>query len=258
MTRRLRDIGIRIIQFSIDSSDSKIVDLMVGVPQYHRRAFRALENLRQAGLTVRVNTVVTPINAGAVGQLLDYLGALGNVKRVSLTPYGRSSFRHNDELFLSTSGLDRLSEEVSNRQPRYPHMRITVGGNVPARPQDPKEERLGWERRAFCTGNRDGFVILPDGRVTPCEELYDHPSLGMGDLSRQSVMQMWNSPEALALIFPDQGAVPDGPCKTCDEFTTCNSGRGRCWRDILKSYGWDKPHWPDPRCPKATAGSRLS
>ncbi len=258
MAFRLRDTGIRIVQFSIDSSDPGIMDVMVGMPGYHSKALRALENLRQAGLTVRVNAVVTPINVCAIRSLLEYLAGLGNVKRISLSPYSRSTFRHNDGLFLSAGDLDSLSEQVSEVQTRYPDMRITVGSNGVAKAQDAGQAELDWCKRAFCTANRDGFVILPDGRVTPCEELYDHPYFLMGDLSRQSVMQMWNSPEARALLSPDQSAVPAGPCRTCDEFVTCNSGRGRCWRDVLKSYGWDKPYWPDPRCPKATPGNRLN
>jgi hypothetical protein len=70
-------------------------------------------------------------------------------------------------------------------------------------------------------------------------------------------MEMWNSPEALALIHPDQSAVPEGPCRTCGAFEECHSRQGRCWRDVLKSYGWDKPYYPDPRCPWAPPGTRL-
>lgn len=72
-----------------------------------------------------------------------------------------------------------------------------------------------------------------------------------------AVMEMWNSPQALALLYPDQLAVGDGPCATCDDFVECNAVRGRCWRDVIKSYGLDKSHYPDPRCPKAAVGNRI-
>ncbi|NJL28834.1 MAG: hypothetical protein HC897_13555 [Thermoanaerobaculia bacterium] len=61
----------------------------------------------------------------------------------------------------------------------------------------------------------------------------------------------------LALIHPRRADVPEGPCRSCADFDRCNSDRGRCWRDVLKSYGWDKPHFPDPRCPLAPQGNRL-
>ena len=134
-------------------------------------------------------------------------------------------------------------------------MHITLSGKTPSIPKDPNERKIMWENRANCTGNRDGFIILPDGRVTPCEELYDHPAFIMGDLKIQSIMEIWNSPNAIALNFPDQSLVNDGPCQSCQDFIQCNSVKGRCWRDILKAYGLNKSHYPDPRCPLAPVGA---
>lgn len=255
---RLRALGVEQVQVSMDSAEPDILDHMVGVSGYHNRVFRVLENLRQADLKVRVNTVLTPLNAPSIGGLIDFLGGLGHVINLSLTPYGRSLFCHSDELFLSREQLAQVDEERRLRAPLYPHMTILVSNGLPQISPDFAEQSRRFEKRSLCSANRQGFVILPDGRVTACEELYDHPSFLLGDLRRQSVMEMWNSPEALALVHPDQSAVPDGPCKDCGQFAQCNLSPGRCWRDALKAYGWDKPHYPDPRCPMAPAGNRLS
>lgn len=255
--RRLKELGLPVVQVSLDSADPAILDRMVGVPGYHQRAFKVLEDMRRAGMTVRVNTVLTPVNIPALGGLLDYLAGLGNVSWVSLTPYGRSLFCHSDELFVTPDDIARVQEEVERRKGLHPHMRITMTGGAAPRPDTEEERILDWKGRAYCTANRHGFVILPDGKVTVCEELYDHPSFVIGDLTRQSVMEMWNSPEALALHHPKREDVPDGICRTCSEFEECNE-KGRCWRDVMKAYGWDRPHYPDPRCPWAPEGNRLS
>lgn len=255
---RLKELGVQIVQVSLDSADPATLDFMVGVKNYHRRVFKVLEDLRRAEMSVRVNGVLTPFNVPTAGQLIDYLGRMGNVVSLSFSPYGRSSFCHSDDLFLQKSHLDQVEAEVEKREGLYPHMSVSVGGlGFSGATLTEEEKLLDWNRRAYCTANRDGFVILPDGRVTVCEELYDHDEFIIGDLKRQSVLEMWRSPEALGLLFPDQAAVPDGPCRTCESFVECNSGRGRCWRDVLKTYGWDKPHFPDPRCPQAPAGNRL-
>ena len=254
---RFRDLGIRIIQVSLDSANPEVLDRMVGVKNHHRAMFTTLENLRAAKLQVRINTVLTPHNLHTVGHLLRYLGELGNVYRVSLTPYGRSLFRHDDGLFVDEQQLLIVEQTVATFRDRYPHMPVAVTGAPVKRPETEEQRQQAWKERAFCTGNRDGFIILPDGRVTVCEELYDHPAFLIGDLKRQSIMEMWRSSQAKALLYPDQNSVPDGPCKTCETFVECNSIRGRCWRDILKSYGADHPHWPDPKCPKAPRGNRL-
>lgn len=254
---RLKAIGVEVVQFSLDCVDPDMLDFMVGLDDYHQKAFRALQNLKDAGLRVRINTVLTPYNADKAAALIAYVGDLGNVVHLSLSPYGRSLFRHRDELFVDESHLVKVAAIVSELAPQYSHMRITVGGVGVPPPADARKRHLEWTQRAFCTGNRDSFVILPNGLVTACEELYDHQSFIMGDLRRQSVMEMWNSREARALIYPDQLAVPGGACATCDDFEQCNAVRGRCWRDVLKSYGWDKPYYPDPRCPKAPVGNRI-
>lgn len=255
--RRLRDLGIDAIQVSLDSSQPDVLDHMVGVRNYHRRAFRVLAALKASGLRVRVNCVLTPTNVPTVGQLIDFLGQLGHVVKLSLTPYGRSLFCHQDQLFVDEEHLQAVEREIALRRELYPHMAMSVGSGGQGEVEDPEERRTLWEKRAFCTADRDGFVILPDGRVTVCEELYDHPEFIIGDLKKQSVMEMWRSPRALALIHPRQEDVPEGPCRNCADFDRCNSDRGRCWRDVLKSYGWNKPHYPDPRCPFAPPGNRL-
>jgi len=255
---RLKSLGIDLVQISLDAVDPEILEEMVGVKNYQRKIFRVCENLRKAGIKIRTNTVLTPRNIHAVGPLIDFLGNLGNVVQVSLTPYGRSLFCHSDELFITPAELAQVGEQIRSLAPLYPQMRINLSGGGAPPPADPEERKERWAGRSFCTANRHGFVILPDGKVTVCEELYDHPSFIIGDLNRQSVMDVWSSPEALALLHPDQSAVPAGACSTCGEFAVCNAERGRCWRDTLKSYGWDKPHYPDPRCPYAPEGNRLS
>ncbi|WP_243383954.1 radical SAM protein [Geothrix alkalitolerans] len=252
--RKLRDLGIQ-LELSVDSADASMLDRMIGVKNHHRSIFRSLEATREAGISVVVNCVVIPENVPHLGGLIDFLGGLGHVRRLSLTPYGRSMGCHSDSLFISDRDAAEIGEAVELRRARYPTMEIVavdIGHEVPSEPASHQE---AWEYRGYCTGNRDGFVLLPDGKVTVCEELYDHPAFLIGDLSRQSVMEMWNSKEAWSLIYPDQGAVPDGPCRTCGTFRECNSVRGRCWRDIVKVYGGDKPHYPDLKCPKAPATS---
>ena len=255
--RRLRDIGVETVQFSLDCVDPKTLNFMVGVEDYHKQAFRALHNLREAGLRVRLNTVMTPHNAALAEDLLRFAGEMGNIFRVQFSAYGRSLFRHRDTLFAEEADIAKVEAAVARVAPDYPHMDIAVGGGAMPPAEDPETRQLEWTRRAFCTANRDAFVILPDGRVTVCEELYDHPAFIIGDLKHQSVMEMWNSDAARGLLHPDRDSVPDGPCASCDYFEECSANRGRCWRDVLKSYGWNKPHYPDPRCPRAPQGLRL-
>lgn len=196
---RLKDMGVKLVQVSLDTTDPTILDRMVGVKGYHHRVFRMFDNLRRAGLGVRVHTVLTPMNVPTVGRLIDTLGALGNVARLTLAPYGRSLFCHRGELALSKEDRALVEQQVRDREPLYPAMRIVLDGDRPP-----------------CAANRHGFAILPDGRATVCEGLYDNPEYVIGDLRRQSVMEAWMSPRALALRGEEgEAGVAAAACRSC-------------------------------------------
>ncbi|HEX3131085.1 MAG TPA: radical SAM protein [Thermoanaerobaculia bacterium] len=197
---RLKDMGVKLVQVSLDTTDPTILDRMVGVKGYHHRVFRMFDNLRRAGLGVLAHTVLTPMNVPTVGRLVDALGTLGNVTRLTLTPHGRSLFCHRGELALGREDRALVEQQVRDRVPLYPTMKITLDGERPP-----------------CVANRHGFAILPDGRAAVCEGLYDDPGFVMGDLRKQSVMEMWTSPRALALrtVEGEPGVAAAGACRSC-------------------------------------------
>lgn len=40
------------------------------------------------------------------------------------------------------------------------------------------------------------LFVLPDGKVTLCEQLYWHPQFILGDLKEQTLAEIWQSPRA--------------------------------------------------------------
>lgn len=102
---------------------------------------------------------------------------------------------------------------------------------------DEKEKTSAFWERAFCTANRRGVVVLPNGKVTICEELYFHEYFIIGDITNQTLIEVWNSPRALELAYPDQALIPDGPCKDCPDFSHCHKDLGRCVKPPMKELG---------------------
>ena len=98
------------------------------------------------------------------------------------------------------------------------------------------------------------MYILPDGKVTICEELYWNPNFIIGDITKQSISEVWNSDKAKRLYYLTQVEISEGsPCKTCSSFEECRGDNYKkiCWRDTIKAYGHDKWDYPDSRCPLA-------
>ncbi|MBU7045611.1 MAG: radical SAM protein [Theionarchaea archaeon] len=254
----LADMGLSTIQISIDAHSPDIIDKMTGRPGYGRRILKTLDYLGEAGIRVRTNSVLTPYNIQDAVKLAYHLAHMPHVFKCNFTPYGRSLYRHSDTLFCSPDSLNEFARELAIIKDEFPRKPLFFSG-APLDPYSADEEKKAstfWER-ALCTANRRGVVVLPNGKVTICEELYFHEHFIIGDLTKNTLMEVWESPRALELAHPDQSAVIDGQCSNCPDFRRCHEERGRCFRDTLKAYGYNKPHWPDPRCPRASMGNRM-
>ena len=74
------------------------------------------------------------------------------------------------------------------------------------------EEHLGEGKdcdKYFYGGNcvmlKQLAFVLPDGKVSACEQLYWHPQFIIGDLKQQYIEEIWNSPKACELYNLRQG-----------------------------------------------------
>lgn len=106
--------------------------------------------------------------------------------------------------------------------------------------------------RAYCAGNFSQLFILPDGKVTICEELYWHPHFIIGDIKIQSLAEIWQSNSALSLYNVSQESISSkSKCRTCNLFSQCRSEKQICYRDIIRKHGVNNWDLPDVNCPLA-------
>lgn len=255
---RLARMGLSTIQVSIDALSPPLIDTMVSRQGYGKKILKTIDYLGEAGIQVRTNSVLTPYNIKNAVQLARYLAQKQHVFKCTFTPYGKSLYCHNDSLFCSPDDFIEFEKELSQIRDEFPHKALYFSGTPPDPYYgDEKEKTSAFWERAFCTANRRGIVVLPNGKVTICEELYFHEYFIIGDITSQTLLEVWNSPRALELAYPDQSLIPDGSCKDCPDFSRCHENLGRCVRDTIKAYGCNNPHWPDPRCPRAPVGNRM-
>jgi len=103
-----------------------------------------------------------------------------------------------------------------------------------------------------CSANTIHMFILPDGKVTICEQLYWKPRFIIGDLTTNTISEVWNSKQSLFLAQMQQKEYSeDSACKKCNIFDKCKSNMNSCYANILKVYGDEHWDYPDPRCKKA-------
>jgi len=259
MAVRLKNAGIRHAQVSIDAPDEKIADFLAGSVGFYKDAVGSIKNLRQAGIQVRTNSMITPFNVKMVDELVELLVSLGVCYIAMSTP---SRSLHNgavsDSLFLNHRDGKWLENEIRQLSMRYGNPDITIKPFEFAMDyswirRSDREKRF--KNRAFCSAGRSGMLILEDGDVILCEECPVTDELVFGNVKVQSLQEVWDSSRIGEFLHPPREKYLGTVCYDCREYDECHTVKGRCWRESLKAYG--QLYAPAPMCPHAPSGKRV-
>lgn len=253
--RRLADLGIgrretrmgeRGFQVSVDSVSNEVASWLTGVRNYLDRAKSTVTHLVAAGLDPRIKCVLTPYNWNEAGQIVDTFSRLG-ARRFHFVQYGRSLYRHSDDLFLTREQKLRLHDSFPRLVAKRDDLEIMFQDGTDE-VTTAEQSKRAWEQRAVCTGGRAALVILPNGDVTLCEQLPHTPEHVVGNLLRQSLLEIWNGTVLDVFLHPGRSKFEGTSCFSCSEFEECHSGRGYCYREALTAFGsvYDAP----PGCPR--------
>lgn len=275
---RLVDIGynvpinqyIREIQISMDGSDENTADILAGSPGFFHRAIDSIKNLKERGFNFRVKAVLTPFNAPHVYEWIKLMVDLG-VSKLHLAAYNRTFYRHHDALFLSQEDRELVGEQYKRAKTDFPEIELKITGFDPAhiheiqtpksmtkmsetptesRNNNIRDEMEQWEKRTHCSGGRSNIVITPDGKVVLCDTIPQEGIFVVGDLSTQSIMDIWNSQKLLDFAYPVREKFVGSACYDCIYKSDCFSSQaGYCFRDSYFNY--DTIYAPPPKCPLA-------
>lgn len=243
------------VQVSIDSFDTAIAAQMTRVPDYAFTALTSIKNLVREGVSVRTNTVITPLNYPGIELFVHQLYNLG-VQRAHFTNYYRTHYRHTDTQFLSKEQMDDLNETIRRLKVElnWPQLKCNAGGRDFSQP-DPEKLRA-WRTRTSCSGGFSSLSVLPDGKVVLCEQVPAQPPFVVGNLQKQSISDVWNGAALKAFVVPERAKFEGTPCEKCTEFDECHRLYGRCFRDAYFTFG--SAFAPAPACPYALPGMRMA
>lgn len=245
------------VQISLDSVDSNALQTILDVNgAYAEKIKHFIGILNKNRIKFQISTVLTVYN-GTVDHLkalYEFLSPFEYLQRWEIrvafkSLYSRGDF---DTIKMSRSDIEKIDEWINNVKENS-NMNISWSAFV-----DDKYFKGEKGSRSFkgprCSANYSNLFILPDGKVTICEQLYWDARFIIGDLTHQSIREVWNSPKALALAFPKKEDFSDkSVCKTCKIFDECMQFPNKCIADVLKGYGMEHPDFPDPRCNRAPA-----
>ncbi|MBQ8222189.1 MAG: radical SAM protein [Bacteroidales bacterium] len=254
----LADLKIHDIQISLDSIiEEHLIDSLGVKSGYLDEMLNTLALCDKYQIPVMVHSVLTKCN-NSIEDMESIYNKLRELKCIvdwhvvkgEPTLYPRIDY---SEIEIEPKALndivDYLSElkKISDIPIRIPE-KVFVGDEMYGVNNANSPNRFF--QRAFCSGLFSSLYILPDGKVTICEQLYWNKNFIVGDVLSESIIEIWNSEKAKALFFIRQDDIPeDSQCHNCDNFETCRSIRQVCYREIIKKYGQDKWYYPDINCP---------
>ena len=248
---KLKKRNIDKIQFSLDTVDREGLKNMIKVPSsYLDRMKNTFDLLRQHNMKFTVKSVITKFNDDltSIKNLIDFLLQYENLIILTIAPGDHSLYKD----FLSYKSNRKNLSKIQDYINELNHPKISMQPPTIPCEGNFEEKKIKYNSRPACSGNLTTFFILLDGQVTICEQMYWTPFFIMGDVTNQSIMEVWNSPKALSLWNIKQDEIQDkSPCKKCDVFENCRRGLGTCWLMAMQAYGKDNYDFPDPNCPHA-------
>lgn len=262
--KKIKGLGFDSIQISLDTMIKENLLKSVQVSEkYFYNIQKTFELLEENGLNVQINTILSSANDSVddMKSLSNFFLKFKNIKEWRIN-YGEYSIYLGEKEFKKykarKENINVINEFVVelNQNKIFDFEINPIEIFESPEILDFKERKEVFEERSTCSGNLYAMYILPDGKVTICEELYWNPNFIIGDITKQSISEVWNSDKAKRLYYLTQDEISeDSPCKTCSSFEECRGDNIKkiCWRDTIKAYGHDKWDYPDNRCPLAPA-----
>lgn len=256
LIEKLQATGYKgILQISLDAVDANVLHESIGAPDnYLKRMLDGLRLLDRSGIHFQVATILTKYNADLTVLLSLYkeLALLHNIRDWRIVPV-YYSFTKGAEVFqrlrvpkdAALSLFDELENEIA-RQNKFP---VILGCDILSKEFFQTDGGSQCFKGKECSALTNHMFILPDGKVTICEQLYWTPRFIIGDVVQSSLIEVWNSEKAMALWkIPRSNLSESSACKQCVVFDKCYAYQNRCWSDIVKAYGEEHWDYPDPRC----------
>lgn len=254
----LKTVRLKHLQFSLDTLIESNLKRILKVDDWYiaqlKHAFKLLSIYK---IRFNVHTILTKYNDSVADMqsIYNYLSRFDQVEYwkcdlVGPSLYNQMNFREmeaeRNKLLEIKTYLEKQAAQAS-----FPIYSFNLPEEEKIESEEDKKGKMNkFMNRGYCSGNFSNLFILPDGKVTLCEELYWHPAFILGDLNTQSLMDVWNSPKAKNLYHLKQSQIPqDSKCCSCKVFDYCRSSKQVCYKLIVKKYGTDKWYYPDPGCP---------
>ena len=245
IVEELFDAGLREIQISLDSSEEKLADTLMGVPGSYRQVLQSIRNFKNKGFKITVRCVILKQNIEEIPDLIRLCDEL-KVDTISFNLYGMSCGRHNIDYFASEDEIINLTNIIENIKKRDIDLHIDYPSKAILQYIRSRSYSMEYKHhsRGICGAMTNSMIIRSDGKVAYCANLMYLDEMVVGDLTRQSLIEVWDEKTYERLASPSRQNFVGTQCEQCESFDYCLNKR--CYFRVWKAYRriYDK----DPMC----------
>ena len=175
--------GLKVCYFSIYSHDSGMHDWMTRTPGSLDITKKSLCNLRNAGVEIRFNTVVTRKNRNIIDKIIDFAQTCGavEVRLLKLIQHGRACSCWS-EIGLSEDEYRSIVRRILAKETS---IRVTASGAVDVIPCRPCSNSL------VCPAGSGILYVTHEGEIYPCASVKNKPWYSIGILSDKSTWKKY-------------------------------------------------------------------
>ncbi len=250
---KLKKIGLRYAEISLDHSKPEVHDKFRGVPNAWEKAVRGIKNCVREGIFTAIATTVTKLNLDDVENMIQLAEDLG-VRRIvffNFIPVGRGYDNYKIDLtpeereeFLRILAREskRRKIEIVTTAPQYGRVVLQeTSGELVSPTHFTPALKLGVYKAAVefiggCGAGRVYFAIEPEGTITPCVFM----PIAVGNARKDDIHDIWINNELFNKLRDRTNLK--GICRVCKYRNMCGGCRARA----LSYYG--DPLMPDPGC----------
>jgi pyrroloquinoline quinone biosynthesis protein E len=205
--KRLKDLGLKQIQLSIQSSDQKISDSLIGVEAYEHKLQLAYD-IKALDFPLVLNYPVCRQNIDQTEDMLAMAADIGvdYVEFANLQYYNWALLNRSE--FLPTQEQLQRAEAIVKKCRERVGNKMTIYYVIPDYYADrPKACMNGW--------GAIHLTIAPDGSALPCQEARVITDLEFHNVRDHPLEWIWHDSPTFKKFRGDDWMKE--PCKTCDE-----------------------------------------
>lgn len=229
------------IQVSIDGATEETHDLTRGKGSF-QKTIRGINFLREEGLPILVNSVITANNVNEIGDLYKLSQSLG-VKRISFTKLvpcheGQEKLTpHFEELVISMTKAIILEKQNTDTSidmltfKPYDFLQNNIARTILKKILAPENLKITLNKNCQCHNNHKVYIDS-SGEVSLCNFISNMKTFSIGNVKHSSLKNIWNDKDNN--IFFKERNSNKMICQKCKYICWCKGG---CPAKAYEKYG---------------------